>query len=185
MKHVFFIAVLAVILATACSSEPQARHSDSPKTDDEIKQELVHDIDSMRAIHKVKGAKDPYTVNKLINAYTQYRNKFRDDEVTPTYLRSAADLAMSIGKWDLAADLYKNFFNSFQNHQDRDDILFMLGYIYDLELKDKSSAKQTYEHYFKLYGDSVHIDQVRARLTDLDLTEEELLKKFRKQNNLE
>ncbi len=185
MKRLSIISSLILILCSSCGSDPEPIHSSKPKTDEEIKAQLIHEIDSMRKIHKEKGAKDPYTVNKLINAYTQFRGKFKEDERTPMFLRSAGDLAMSLGDWKTAAKLYKNFFNSFKTHPYRDDALFMLGYIYDFELKDKSFAKQTYEHYFKLYGDSVHIDQVRARLTDLDLTDEELIEKFRKQNNLE
>ncbi|MFK7756698.1 MAG: tol-pal system YbgF family protein [Flavobacteriales bacterium] len=185
MRVVIGLIALVVLFNVACSSEPDVRHSDSPKTNEDIKAELQHDIDSLREIHNEKGAKDPSAVNKLINAYAQYRTKFKEDEKTPMYLRSAGDLAMSLGNMNLAADLYKNFVNTYKTHSYRDDALFMLGYIYDLELNEKEFAKQTYELYFKLYGDSIHIDQVKARLTDLNLTEEELIEKFRKQNNIE
>ena len=92
---------------------------------------------------------------------------------------------MSAGKWEKAAEVFDNFYNDYTDHPYSDDALFQLGFVFDFQLNDKSKAKQTYEHYFKLYGDSIHINEVRARLKDLDLSEEELIKKFRKQNNLD
>lgn len=177
-------ALILLIFIGACNSQPVSPHEQKAHDKEVLKKELIHQIDSMSVIFKEKGAKDPYTVSKLISAYTEYRNHFREDERAPSYFLRAGELAMMSKKWDKAAEIYRNFFNDYDHHPDRDDVLFQLAFIYDFELMDKSKAQQSYEHYYKLYQDSVLIDQVSARLMDLNLSEEELIEKFKKQNNI-
>jgi TolA-binding protein len=182
MRVAIFLTGLVVFICS-CGNESKKNHR---KTDDvNQKEDLVRSIDSLESIHAVKGSKDPYTVSKLISAYSEYRNKFRKDAEAGDYFLKAGDLAMSVGDWDKAVEVFDNFYNDYTEHPYSDDALFQLGFIFDFQLSDKNKAKQVYEHYFEHYGDSIHIDEVRARLKDLDLTEEELIKKFRKQNNLD
>ncbi len=183
MKASFQLMFALVIVLGACADKSE---SDSPHGHKEGHQkELIAQIDSLEAIHQQKGDSDKSTISKLISAYSEYRNKYREDKRTPSYFLKAGDLAMSIEKWEKAAEIQRNFFNDYESHPNRDDVLFQLGFIYDFQLNQKNKAKQTYEHYFKLYGDSIHIEQVRARLEDLNLTDKELIEKFRKKNNLD
>ena len=182
MRVSIYLTVLVVFMSS-CGGESKTNYE--KRADVNQKEDLVRAIDSLESIHAVKGAKDPYTVSKLISAYSEYRNKFRKDEEAGDYFLKAGDLAMSVGDWDKAVEVFDNFYNDYTEHPYSDDALFQLGFVFDFQLNDKSKAKQVYEHYFEHYGDSIHINEVRARLKDLDLTEEELIKKFRKQNNLD
>lgn len=181
--RVMIYLTLLVVFMSSCGNE--SKKNQGKRADVIQKEELVRSIDSLESIHAVKGAKDPYTVSMLISAYSEYRNKFRKDEEAGDYFLKAGDLAMSIGDWDKAVEVFDNFYNDYTEHPYSDDALFQLGFIFDFQLRDKSKAKQVYEHYFEHYGDSIHIGQVRARLKDLDLTEKELIEKFRQQNNLD
>lgn len=182
MRAAIYLIAICVFFGS-CANQSKKNHDSNP--DKNIKETLVHSIDSLEAIHAEKGGKDPFTVSKLISAYSEYRNKFRKDEKAGDYFLKAGDLAMSAGKWEKAAEVFDNFYNDYTDHPYSDDALFQLGFVFDFQLNDKSKAKQVYEHYFEHYGDSVHIDEVKARLKDIDLTEEELIEKFRKQNNLD
>lgn len=182
MRVSIYLTVLVVFMSS-CGGESKKNHG--KRADVNQKEDLVRAIDSLESIHAVKGAKDPYTVSQLISAYSEYRNKFRKDEEAGDYFLKAGDLAMSVGDWDKAVEVFDNFYNDYTEHPYSDDALFQLGFVFDFQLNDKSKAKQVYEHYFEHYGDSIHINEVRARLKDLNLTEEELIEKFRKQNNLD
>jgi len=94
-----------------------------------------------------------FTVSKLITAYSEFRNNFKEDDKTPTYFLKAGNLARGLEDWKKAADIYKNFFNDFPNHPKREEVLYLLGSIYDLWLNNKKDARQTYEHYLKIKPD--------------------------------
>lgn len=186
--RLLMLPLICLVVFSSCLSEAEnstPHNNSSTVSDEDVKKTLQSEIDSLESLHAQRGSKDTYVISKLISAYSNYRNEFRESPETPDIFLKGGDLAMSLGKWQKAADIFKAFHNDYPKHPYSDDALFQLGFIFDFQLKDKEKAKQTYEHYLKHYGDSIHIEDVKSRLINLDLTEEQLIEKFRKQNNLQ
>jgi len=178
MKHILFLTLI-FLLAVSCENTPPKHHS---VTDEDGKEILLKQIDSLEVIYQKEGLADKFTVSKLINAYTEFRNKYKADERTPEYFLKAGNLAKSLNDWEKAAEVYKNFFNDFKNHPKREESLYLLGGIYDFWLLKKDYAKQTYEHYLKIYPKGEFADEVISSLRLIDVPLEERIKIFQEQS---
>lgn len=179
MKRSILIVILLTFMFSACSEKKPHHHSVS---NDNSKEILVSQIDSLETIFKREGLQDRFTVSKLISAYTEFRNMYKDDKRAADYFLKAGNLSKSMNDWERAAKVYKNFFNDFQSHPKREEVLFLLGGIYDFWLNDKNKAKQTYEHYIKIYPKGEFIDDAKASLEFINVPLEERVKIFQKRN---
>jgi len=182
-KSIITFLIISVVLMLSSCGDKVAVTNTHGSNSEERKTHLLSQIDSLESVHAVSGSKDPFTVKKLMSAYLEFRNYYKKDERTADYFYKASELALSIGDWDKSAEILQNYFNTYKNRPNRDDALFQMAFIYDFEIKDKEKAKQSYEHYIKLYEDSNQVENARARLAYLDLNEEELIKMFQEKNN--
>ncbi len=91
----------------------------------------------------------------------------------------AAGLARSIGEPNTALRLYYYVAENMTQQRSAPLALFMMGIIYEDDLKDIDRAKQTYEDFLKRYpNDPEYADDVRAALNNLGTPLEELIRRF-------
>ncbi len=93
----------------------------------------------------------------------------------------AAGLARSIGEPNTALRLYYYVAENMPQQRIAPLALFMMGIVYEDDLKDLDNAKQTYEEFLKRYPDDPeYADDVQAALKNLGTPLEELIKRFEK-----
>lgn len=91
----------------------------------------------------------------------------------------AAGLARSMGEPNTALRLYYYVAENMPQQRSAPLALFMMGIIYEDDLKDIERAKQTYEDFLKRYpNDPEYTDDVQAALKNLGTPLEELIKRF-------
>jgi len=175
MRIQFVLSATLIFLLSACKENQPHHHY---ANEEDSKAILVSQIDSLESVFKEEGLQDKFTVSKLIASYSEFRNQYKEDERAADYFLKAGNLAKSLNDWGRAADVYKNFFNDFQNHPKREEVLYLLGGIYDLWLTQKDDAKQTYEHYLKIYPSGEYVDEVTSSLELINVPIEERVKIF-------
>ncbi|GEM_PF-1059824 len=179
MRIYLILIITGSILFAACNDKEAHHHSVAKEA---AKKRLVTQIDSLEAIFNAEGMQDRFTVSKMIAAYSEFRNQYKDDERAANYFLKAGNLAKAMNDWERAANVYKNFFNDFQNHPKREEVLYLLGGIYDFWLNKKDDAKQTYEHYLKIYPDGEFVKDVQSSLEFINVPLEDRVKIFQERN---
>ncbi len=91
----------------------------------------------------------------------------------------AGGLARSIGEPNTALRLYYYVAENMPQQASAPFALFMMGIIYEDDLKDLDNARKTYESFLKRYpNDPEYTDDVQAALKNLGIPLEELIKRF-------
>lgn len=102
-------------------------------------------------------------------------NKFADLNM------KAAGLAKTIGEPNKALRFYYNVAEKMPTHAKAPTALFMMGFIYENDLKDMAQAKTTYEEFLKRYpNDPDYVDDAENALKFLGIPPEEIIKQFEK-----
>lgn len=102
-------------------------------------------------------------------------NKFADLNM------KAAGLAKTIGEPNTALRFYYNVAEKLPTHAKAPTALFMMGFIYENDLKDMTMAKSTYERFLQQYpSDPDYADDAQNALQYLGIPPEEIIKQFEK-----
>ncbi|MEQ1743795.1 MAG: tetratricopeptide repeat protein [Saprospiraceae bacterium] len=93
----------------------------------------------------------------------------------------AAGLAKTVGEPNTALRFYYNVADKTPTHAKAPTALFMMGFIYENDLRDIASAKSTYEDFLKRYpNDPDYVDDAQNALRYLGMSPEEIIKQFEK-----
>ncbi len=101
-------------------------------------------------------------------------------ENVPAYLYDAAKVAGYLGNFSQAIDLYATVYQHYPEYEKAHQALFMLGFIYDSDLKDFDKARRYYELYIEKYPEGVFADQIDMLIKNLGKSDEELLEELTK-----
>ncbi len=96
----------------------------------------------------------------------------------PTYLFDAAKVAGYLGDFSRSIDLYQTVYEQFPDYEKTPQAIFMLGFVYDNDLKDFEKARTYYELYLQKYPEGAFAEQVSFLLENLGKSPEELLKEL-------
>lgn len=122
------------------------------------------------------------TARKLMGEYIDFTNFQHDDELVPEYLFRAGTWANYIGRKKKAVELFTNLYTNYESFDKRPEAMNMVAFIYDFELNEKEKAKEAYANLIKAYPDHSLSNDARMRLETIDLSDEELIKRFEQQN---
>lgn len=96
-------------------------------------------------------------------------------------LMQAAGLAKTTGNPNKSLQLYYNVAEKMPMHPKAPTALFMMGFIYENDLKDLDQAKKTYEQFLKTYPDDPdYADDAQNALKFLGKSPEEIIRQFEK-----
>ncbi len=96
----------------------------------------------------------------------------------PAYLFDAAKVAGYLGDFSRSIDLYQTVYEQFPDFEKAAQAIFMLGFVYDNDLKDFDKARTYYELYLKKYPEGAFAEQVQFLLENLGKSPEELLQEL-------
>ncbi|MFM1932361.1 MAG: hypothetical protein RL226_1664 [Bacteroidota bacterium] len=174
------IAILfALTLLWACSGDSSKTEASSLPDSGEQKEridelEVIVENDTLR--------NDLVSRQRLLNAYTDYSNKFREDELSPEYLFRAAKLAIEMGKSRNAIDYLTNLHDGFPEYKKRTEAAFLVGFIYETMLNDRIMAQKAYEKVVELYPDTQWAEDAKASINLLYMTDEQKIQFFMEKN---
>ncbi|MAI22910.1 MAG: hypothetical protein CL828_02540 [Crocinitomicaceae bacterium] len=91
---------------------------------------------------------------KMMQSYARFANACHDHEFTPEALFRRADLLRSAGKYQEAMTQLRDIHDNYANYDKRSVCAFLVGFIAEVELKDREQAKKTYEQVIEVHPDS-------------------------------
>ncbi len=117
---------------------------------------------------------------ELIDFYTSYFSLFPNDSMTADMLFRAGNQCVNLSRYDDAIGYYNRLDVSYRNYQKRPESLYLQGFIYDTYKNEYGNAKEKYERLIKLYPEHALAVQAKLSIENLGLTDEELIRKFEK-----
>lgn len=167
------------LVISSCTQSPQEIDAELQKqkrteTLDHI-HKLEQDLGSMETLDMVKG-------NRLVEAYEEYANAFRQDSITPYLLFKGADLAIGVHRYQDAIKFYERIYKYYTEFPKRVDALFMQAFVYDEHMKMKGKASDLYSIMIEKYPDHPLTKDAKALRQNLTLSDEELIRQFNENN---
>ena len=117
-----------------------------------------------------------------VRAYETFAKKRADDAKTPEYLFKAAEIQRSLKNYKKAIQNYETIQTKYADYDKTPHSMFLLGFIYENDLKDNDKAKAMYEQFLEKYPEHELADDVKFSLDNLGISPEEIIKRFEEQN---
>lgn len=171
-KFTAIICTAVLFLHAACRQENE-RMAEKIK---ETEKKLVND--------STKMMNRPLAEEQL-KAYSDFTDKFPDDQRSEEFLYKAADLANGLGKTPVALELYHRFGEKYPNSSKAAYAMFLQGFIYENQLKNLDKAKELYTLFLSKYPTHELAKDAKFSLDNLGKSEEELIKMFEEKNKAE
>ena len=118
----------------------------------------------------------------LIEFYESYGNLFSEDKLAPDMLFKAGNQSVNLEKFTEALRFYKSVEDKYSRYQKRPECIYLQGFIYDSYTSQYGKAKAKYEQLIQEYPKHVLTEQAKMSIENLGLSDEEIIRKFEKQN---
>lgn len=99
-------------------------------------------------------------------------------EKSADFLLEAAKAAGYVRSFPKALELYDWFYSSYPEHPKASSALFMMGFIYENELRNIDQARAIYEDFLAKYPNDDFADDAKFLLENLGRSEEEITREF-------
>ncbi|MGB1074582.1 MAG: tetratricopeptide repeat protein [Flavobacteriales bacterium] len=97
---------------------------------------------------------DAMALQTLAKAYADFANACHDAPETPEMLFRRADILRGLGKHHEALALYRDVHDHFDRYEKRSVCAFLVAFIYDAELGDRSQAIKAYNEVLSIHPDT-------------------------------
>ncbi len=172
LKFVSLSIIISVLMLSSCTNTEKKAHENKSVT--------ILDINALEA--ELFDAKitvpDTTKAKKLSELYIIYADKHPNDSVAPEFLYKAADISMNYGKPKLTIGIFKKLLTSYPDYKNTPTVTFLMGYVYENQLKDYINARKYYTEFIEKYPDSDFADDAKISLENLGKSPEELIKEF-------
>jgi len=184
----FITMALLAVFAWSCSSSSDSESAEGEKKEGfeekYTKTERLKIIDELEA--KAFGADTvkpkKALANDLMRNYFEYKNLYPKDSVSPEFLFKGGQVAMSIGKYRKAIEVFNVIYEGYPNYDKRVESLNLVAFNYDYNLNDRNQARKVYEFIVQNFPEHHLAEDAAARLTTLNMNDQELIEHFEKQN---
>ena len=172
--RVLVLFFILLICSCAETTSQQAKDVDRAK--------LLADLKSLeQKLENDKSAKIDTTLAKqMIEKSIAFVKAFPKDSLSGSYLFRAADVSVGVGEYQLAIDYWEQMQEQYKEHEKAPIALFFQGFTCENNLKDKTKASAYYQAFLSKYPNHQYADQIKLLLEQMDKTDEELIKEFKK-----
>ena len=170
-KYIFLLFVLSITFS--CSEE---------KKDD--KTVLIDKIEKLEK-DCFDDSSNSYNHNIALKTLVEYQvfiNKFPNDSLSEEYLYISAQLSKSINLYGESVRKYELFIQKYPESKNAEKAKFMIGMIYENDIKDTIKAKEAYTSFIETYPNNKLVPDAEFLITNLSLTDEELINLLESKN---
>ena len=177
MKQLFYFSI-TILLFSACGD------STSPKDPIAFAAEQRRvvfraKIDSLEKVLKSKSdIFDRESALKLVQVYQDYYNQNTSDTLSGEFLFRAASMSVTLKKPQQAINQLSTYYDVYKTASRRPEALYLIGFIYDSELKNAEKAKEYYSRVIEVFPESIWAEQAKGALNFVGLTDEEIISKL-------
>lgn len=176
--NVFF---LSLFLFGACSNpESEISDIDAAEKQEILRLEVESLIDSITKVSDIEVGKALSI--ELLDKAENYVNQFPRDKSAAKYLFVASRAAIGQGEYNKAIELMDRILKRYKNYNRTPEVLFLKAFTLDEDMNQKEKAKAAYLDLIEQFPRDPLAEQAELMLENLYLTDEELIKKFQKQN---
>ncbi|MES2629547.1 MAG: tetratricopeptide repeat protein [Bacteroidota bacterium] len=187
MKKILF--PLLAVAAMACNTSGD-NSGDSGNTKDSTvvsaipKEQLIVKINENNAT--LTNVENPDSLRFICSAQAelcqQFVKAYPTDPEAPAVLSYQAKALFVLGRPKEAADTYRRIIQAYQDYNNMPEVMFLYGLTLDQEVGDKAAAEKAYLKLIQTYPNHNLSQQARALITQLHMTDEELIKSFEEKN---
>ena len=120
------------------------------------------------------------SIQSMVNLYVDFANNFPDDSLAPEYLFKAAEIQKNYQDYDKALYLLNQAYQKYTGHPRAPYCLFVMGLIYQDDIKDLEKARIKYEWFLQKYPDHEFADDTEFLLENLGKSDAEILRMLEK-----
>jgi TolA-binding protein len=144
------------------------------------KEKLVQEITNTEAMLFADSASNMNraTVEKVVDYYTTFANKFPDDSLAPEYLFKAGDVSSGTASYTRSLGYFNEVYTKYPNHNKAAASLFLMGYINENSLNDTAAARKYYTEFLNKFPNNEMAQSAQFSLSNLGKSPEELVKLF-------
>jgi tetratricopeptide (TPR) repeat protein len=113
---------------------------------------------------------------ETIKEYQIFIEKYPQDSASIEYMYMGAQLCKSINLFGEAVRKYKAFADTYPTDPRAAKALFMVGMIYETDLKDTDKAKEAYELFVSQFPNHDLVDDAKFLIQNLSLSDDDLIK---------
>lgn len=172
------ISISATLLFSACASEggTQPKNSTDSAT-------LISDVKNADNLLRsdTTGVFDPQKAQQALTAYEKYLAALPQDAEAPAYLFKSAEIYRSLRNFPKAVEVYQSVYDKFPQSENAPKALFLMAFCYDEDMGNKEKAKSLYQDFLKKYPQHELANSAQFSLQNIDLTPEQIIKKFEQQ----
>lgn len=167
---------LAALLATACTQAPEKPTRDG----------LASDIAALEQAFKpgtsTNANKEKAQAEELVLRYTQFVQTYPEDAMVPELLLKSARVSVGLKEYEAAIRYLDRVIADFSTYDQVVECHLFKGFIYEVHLNSYAEAVAAYQGLIDRFPNHRLAADARAAIENLQLTDEELLEKFRQVN---
>ncbi len=144
----------------------------------------ANNINSIEEELKAKEVRpEAAELNKLLEAYIAFADKYPGDTAAPLYLYRAVNLSMGMGNGETAIKIIDRSINEYPKNPHMPEVIFLKAYVNENLMQNLGQASTFYKEFLKLYPEHELADDANTALENLGKTPEEMIKEFESRNS--
>lgn len=167
MKKTHIISIIILLFFVSCQQKTTINEKNTLL--EQIKQSEQKSFNDSTLSYNKKE-----TLN-TINLYQKFIEQNPEDSLSTAFLYQCAQLSKSIDLYGEAIHNFKVFIERYPNNKNTPKAMFLIGLIYENDIKNKEEAKKAYQDFIEKYPNDELTDDAQTLLQYLSLSDEELL----------
>jgi tetratricopeptide (TPR) repeat protein len=119
---------------------------------------------------------------QLLGDYEDFASSCPENDMAPIFLDRAANIARGLKDYERGLKNYQAIVDRYPNFDRIIETKFLIAFMYDNEIKDKSKAEEHYKAVAEEYPTHVFGKNAKDRLVTLHMSDKELLEFFEEKN---
>jgi tetratricopeptide (TPR) repeat protein len=174
----FYFSILSALIFIACGNQNSSKDPISFAAE-QRRANLKVRIDSLEKVLQAKTEIfDRESALKLVQSYQDYYNQNTSDTIAGEYLFRAASMSVTLKKPQQAINQLSTYYDVYKTASRRPEALYLIGFIYDNEVKNSDKAKEYYNRVIEVFPESMWAEQAKGALNFVGLTDEEIISKL-------
>ncbi len=178
------------LLLTACGGEPKVEERTAkdglaqgvpPVVDAETFKSEIEALKSFFASQRGKKL-DREKATEMVEKSQQFSIAYPEDPIGGAYLFTAGEVARSLGRYEDAINIFTRVESDYPMHEKAPVALFLKGFTYEENLGNTNFARKCYQEFLTKYPNHARTKEVEQLLAVVDVSPEELIKRFKDQN---
>ena len=167
------ILILVIGFTFSCSNPKQDEKS--------VMIEAIGELEK-KCFNSISNSYDHKVALKVLVEYQKFIEQYPNDSVSAHYLYTSAQLSKSINLYGEALRKYEVFAKEYPDHQNVSKAKFMIGMIYENDIKDTIKAKAAYQTFITEFPTDDLVDDAQFLIQNLSLSDDELIKMLESKN---